>query len=134
MAFGAFMDYIHASPKEGFTQNTDDEGYLVEHPEALANVEGYSGGLRWVPKSEFEFTHLPVKAQDGFTARQLRVVVEHEQLNIKLSALSSWLKGDTFLALKMRDRDLLLEQCRLMTQLLAVLEERIARMAYSKKK
>ena len=128
MLFGDFVEYIAASPKEGFSLEMDSPGYVVENPEAYPNTNNHSGGLRWIPKSEFEFTHVSLEEHAHLRPHEIRVMVEYTQLMTRLKALKKWTKDDSFLALHTADRQLLLEQCAIMTRLSFILEDRITRM------
>lgn len=133
MTFGEFSEYASVSYKEGYCCADDSEGYMVEHLEALPNANGHSGGIRWVPKDEFEFTHKHLGEHVHLNASQLRVVAEYDQLMVRLTSLNNWLKTDSLQYLRLRDRELLLDQSRLMTKLSFVLDERVRRMVVKPK-
>lgn len=65
------------------------------------------------------------QAKDKTDAKQ-RLVNDMEELDSKLASVLIFTKSTRFLALPFSERDLLQEQCRVMTQYSSILDQRIA--------
>ena len=107
-------------------EDGNDEGYLVEYPEGISNHAEHRGYISWGPKSQFDMAYIGLGNLQKFPSHEQRVFGELAQLEQRLSALQKFSKDDRFLKLPYKIRDLMQEQCRVMTRLGFILEERIA--------
>lgn len=101
------------------------EGYLLEHPERQSNHADHVGAIEWLPKYEFEYSHKCMGDVADYSEHSQRIIAEHLWLTDKLSKLVAFTKTPQFLKLAFNARDLLQEQCRIMTRYVAILEERL---------
>ena len=106
-----------------------DEGYLVEYPDGVSNHPNHGGYVSWSPKGQFDMAYLALGNVQKYKPHERRVVGELVQLQQKLTALQKFCKEDRFLKLPFKVRDLMQEQCRVMTRYAMILEERIAAFA-----
>lgn len=109
-------------------ENIDDEdGYLIEDTKGISNHTEHKGCIQWMTSLEFKANHVDLGDISEKPEYQQRMIGELAQLNIKLTALQKYTKSDLFLKLNFIDRDLLQEQCRLMSRYADVLTERLLR-------
>lgn len=101
------------------------EGFLVEDPKGKANTLSYKGEMSWIPRLQFEAEYLNLGDLKEVPAHIQRLHAELAQLREKLSGLVLFIKSDAFFKLNQKHRELLLEQTRVMTRYLFILEERI---------
>lgn len=105
----------------------EELGFLVEDPKGISNHKEHSGRIHWLSYPEFLSDHLLLGDIKNAPAYQQRVIAELAQLEEKLKALQKYTKTDQFLLLQYKDRELLQEQCRVMSRYAAILDERIQR-------
>lgn len=103
----------------------DEPGYLLEDPKGIANTLSYSGLISWMPAMHFESEYINMGDLTGIPDYQQRLLGELAQLQERLSTLLLFTKSDKLYKLNQRNRDLLLEQARVMTQYLFILEDRL---------
>lgn len=127
MTYGEFVRKPEVEALRNTTHYQDSPGYMVESYEGISAHEGHSGKLRWIPRAEFECTHVNLSAYAHLGDSVMRVAAEKNQLDTKLLALTKFIKGDMFARLPISSRDDLLEQCRYMTQYSMVLDRRMER-------
>lgn len=111
-------------------ENGADEGYLVEYPDSKPNLFGFAGYVSWSPKAEFErsYAALPENTgDDHWLPHQVRVVAEHTQLVLKLTALQTFIASEKFPALDVNERHDMLTQVRGMEQYAMCLARRMRR-------
>ena len=106
-------------------ENGNDAGYLVEYPEGISNHAEHRGYISWSPKSQFDMAYIGLGNLQKFPSHEQRVFGELAQLGNRLTALQKFSKDDRFLKLPYKIRDLMLEQCRVMTRYLFILEDRV---------
>lgn len=69
-------------------EDPDDFGYLVEYQnDSKPNVEGFSGYISWSPLTTF---HQAYKKSGTFSDR---LVIEMDDLNVKIHKLEAYLRG-----------------------------------------
>lgn len=122
MVIGAVL----ADPQDESEVASTDQGFMVEVPEGATNHIGYSGHLSWVPSAEFLYRHQAIGNGVDEPAFLQRLRVEQIQLDQRLKDLMAFTKHDNFFNLVHKQRDLLLEQGRVMLQYSFILHERIA--------
>lgn len=103
-----------------------EEGFLVENPKGPANTLCYQGEVSWLPKLQFAAEYLSLGDIRKMPSQLQRLHGELAQLQEKLSELLLFIKSDKFFKLSFKKRELLLEQSRVMTRYLFILEDRIA--------
>lgn len=111
------------------TEETDPEvevGFMVEVPEGACNHADYSGHLSWVPQAEFLYRHQALGTDSEEPEFLQRLRVEKIQLDQRLKDLMAYTKSDGFMNLIYAQRDLLLEQGRIMNRYSVVLDTRIS--------
>lgn len=106
-------------------ENGNDAGYLVEYPEGISNHAEHRGYISWSPAGQFDMAYIELGNLQKHPSHEQRVFGELAQLGQRLSALQKFSKDDRFLKLPFKVRDLMLEQCRVMTRYLFILEERV---------
>lgn len=106
-------------------ENGNDAGYLVEYPEGISNHAEHRGYISWSPASQFDMAYIDLGNLQKHPSHEQRVFGELAQLGQRLSALQKFSKDDRFLKLPYKIRDLMLEQCRVMTRYLFILEDRV---------
>lgn len=109
------------------------EGYLVEYTDSLPNHPNFSGYISWSPKAVFEAAYLEVPnltvgMRTGLKAHEVRVLAEMAALNNNREKLSKFLYANHS-SLAPEDYNLMHTQARLMTELVDILSQRIARFA-----
>lgn len=102
----------------------DALGFLVEDPKGISNHKDHKGRIHWLSYAEFMTEYVDLGDISTYPEFQQRMIGELAQLNIKLGALNKFTKTDQFLKLSFDDRDLLQEQCRVMSRYLDVLTKR----------
>lgn len=105
----------------------DEEGFLVEDTKGVLNHKNHKGRIHWLSYPEFLADHVDLGDISEKPEYHQRMVAELSQLNSKLLALQRYTKTDQFLKLDFIDRDLLQEQCRMMSRYLDVLARRALR-------
>lgn len=100
-------------------------GYLFEDPKGTANTLAYKGHVAWLPKLNFECEFTNLGDLSAKPAHVQRLHGELAQLHEKLSGLLAFTKSDHFFKLDFKQRELMLEQSRVMTRYIFILEERI---------
>ena len=123
MSLAAYDEYRGSWAKPGLGQPT--EGYLVEDPKGTANTLAYKGGISWIPKLNFESEFIDLGNLTETLPHVQRLHGELAQLQEKLSGLILFTKSDHFFKLNHKQRELLLEQSRVMTRYVFILEERM---------
>lgn len=107
-------------------ENIDDvDGFLVEDPKGISNHPDHKGRIQWLSHAEFMTEYVDLGDISTYPEFQQRMLGELAQLNSKLVALNKFTKTDQFLKLSFDDRDLLQEQCRVMSRYSDVLTKRI---------
>lgn len=106
-------------------ENGNDAGYLVEYPEGISNHAEHRGYISWSPKGQFDMAYSDLGNLQKHPSHEQRVIGELSQLDNRLTALQKFSKDDRFLKLPFKIRDLMLEQCRVMTRYLFILEDRV---------
>lgn len=101
------------------------EGFMVEDPKGKANTMSYTGQMSWMPRLQFESEYLDLGAIRHEAPYRQRLLAELAQLQEKLSGLLLFIKSDAFYKLSFKERELLLEQSRVMTRYVFILEDRI---------
>ena len=101
------------------------EGFLVEDPKGKANTLCYSGAVSWLPHLQFRAEYLDLGDLKEVPPYLQRLHGELAQLQEKLSGLILFIKSDHFFKLNHKHRELLLEQTRVMTRYVFILEDRI---------
>ena len=101
------------------------EGYLVEDPKGDANTLAYRGNVSWIAKRNFEAEFINLGDLTEQVPHAQRLLGELAQLQEKLSGLGLFIKSDHFFKLNYKQRELMLEQSRVMTRYLFILEERL---------
>ncbi len=127
MTYGDFARMPQVEAMRLTTHYQDSPGYMVESPVGISAHEGYAGKLRWIPKAEFDCTHIDLSEYSHLDGRVLRVAVERHQLNTRLAALVNFTKDRLFMALPTATREDLLDQSRHMTKYSMVLDSRMER-------
>lgn len=125
MSEQAYDEYRGAWAKPDPTKPVNP-GYIFEDPKGSANTLAYKGHVSWLPKCNFEseFTNLGDLSAESPHVQRLHG--ELAQLHEKLSGLLTFTKSDHFFKLNFKQRELMLEQSRVMTRYIFILEERIA--------
>ena len=108
----------------------DAVGFLVEDPKGISNHKDHKGRIHWLSYAEFLTEYVDLGDISSYPEFQQRMIGELAQLNLKLNALHKYTKSDQFLKLAFEDRDLLQEQCRVMTHYSDVLTQRILRAGF----
>lgn len=106
-------------------ENGNDAGYLVEYPDGISNHSEHRGYISWSPAGQFDMAYHALGDVQKYKSHERRVFGELVQLEQKLGALQKFCKDDRFLKLPFKIRDLMQEQCRVMTRYGMILEERI---------
>ena len=101
-------------------------GFLVEDPKGIANTLCYQGEVSWLSALKFESEYLDLGDLREVPAHVQRLHGELAQLQEKLSGLMLFTKSDKFFKLNFKQRELLLEQSRVMTRYVFILEDRIS--------
>ena len=101
------------------------EGYLFEDPKGSANTLAYKGHVSWLPKLNFESEFTDLGNLQEIPPHIQRIHGELAQLHEKLSGLLTFTKSDHFFKLNYKQRELMLEQSRVMTRYVFILEDRI---------
>ena len=107
-------------------EDGEDEGYLVEYPDGISNHSNHGGYISWSPKGQFDMAYFALGDVHQHKPHERRVIGELVQLEQKLTALQKFCKEDRFLKLPFKVRDLMQEQCRVMTRYGFILQARIA--------
>lgn len=94
----------------------EEPGYAVKYE------DGY---ISWSPKSSFDAAYLELPDISGLLPHQIRVVAEYVQTKDRYTKLHAFLGTDTFVGLDMHEKERLARQCGVMSELVAVLAERI---------
>ena len=100
-------------------ENPDDDGYLVVYPNGESNVDGFDGYVSWSPKKQFDDVYYIAETFKD------RLVIEYEQLEERLGKLRGFIQSERFQSLAEEDRNLLVEQEKVMDSYLAILNTRI---------
>lgn len=103
----------------------EEVGFMVEVPEGVSNHKDFSGHLSWMPYAEFLYRHQAIGPHSTTPAFIQRMQVEQVQLDQRLKDLLQYTKSDAFGVLSHNQRELLLEQARVMLRYSYVLNERI---------
>ena len=109
-------------------ENGDDEGYLVEYTDGgRPNHPDFSGYISWSPKRQFEAAYIEIGDVDRMPAYIVRVKSEQVELDSKLSKLEEFIQSNShFKLLTANEQDLLHAQCKIMTEYLKVLNQRLS--------
>lgn len=101
-------------------ENGADEGYLVEYIDSPnSNHEDHKGYISWSPKEVFD------KAYRLCGTHYERLLIEAQDLAIKVNKLNDFMRTQGFIDLDRIDKDLLYEQSRAMSIYLQILGKRI---------
>ena len=107
-------------------ENGTDLGYLTEDPKGADNTLAYKGHVSWLPKLNFECEFTDLGDLSAKPPHEQRLHGELAQLHEKLSGLLAFIKSDHFFKLAYKQRELMLEQSRVMTRYVFILEDRIS--------
>ena len=101
----------------------DDEGYLVEYLDGgTPNDKRHEGYISWSPKEQFDNGYTKV-----LEPHQQRAVAERKARNTELLLLNEFIANNhLFLTLDEEEKERLQYQARVMTQLVSILDSRIA--------
>lgn len=107
-------------------EDASDEGYLVENLEGASNHPDHMGAITWTGKLQFDYCHLSIGEVGLKPDFRQRLLAEQVELDTRIHKLSAFTRSDRFLKLPYPARELLLEQCRVMTRYNFILHDRIA--------
>lgn len=105
-------------------ENPADDGYLVVYPKGESNVDGFNGYVSWSSKKQFEEAY---RVSETFKDR---LKIEYAQLEERLGKLRGFIQSEQFQSLAEEDRNLLVEQEKVMDSYLAILNTRIIMSVY----
>jgi hypothetical protein len=105
--------------------NLNDPGYLVEVHEGTENHPNFKGRIHWVEKKEFECCHIKLPELPVYNKLLHSLHIDQAQLLVRIKEANDYTKGAAFLKLSSVDRELALEQVRVMTRYSTILDARI---------
>ncbi len=101
-----------------------EEGYMVEHTERASNHGNHNGSIEWLPKFVFEFSHKSMGNVGDKSLHAQRMIAEQIELSAEITKLLVYIKTPAFFRLTAVERDLVLEQCRVMSRYNHILDSR----------
>ena len=101
------------------------EGFLIEDPKGPANTLSYKGEMNWLPRLQFEAEYLDLGNLKGQSREIQQIKADLAQLQTKMDQMRLFISSDKFLRHTFRERELMLEQSRVMTRYVFILEDRI---------
>lgn len=123
MTQGHFTSYLGSEFAGYEAPNTP--GFLIEDFLGTSNHADHVGQISWMPALNFAAEYLDLGDIRHEPAHVQRMLGELTQLEHKLVALKKFINSDLFLKQSFNERELLQEQCRIMSRYTAILEERI---------